>query len=352
MKILIVLIAGIGDLILASKSIRAIRNGHPDSEIHLITSAEAAPVARQYNYLDRVFEFPIRKIRENKFVVFHMFKIILQLRKVQYNTIINLYQIASFSGAFQMGILFSMLRAPVKIGHDNKGFGCFINKKINANNYKNRHFTDAFMNVALHSGGKPDKKSIDVFYPSSSEKKWHHLFEKKLLKNHTPIIAINPGSDQPNKRLHPDRLVAIAESLFEQYNAHIIILGGPNEKNISQHIQKTMKNKAINLAGKLTINDLTYIISKLDLLITNDSAPMHIAAAQNIRQVAIFGPGYPKLFGPYTSTENYTLIYKQLDCRPCMNKKCDHISCLNNITVKEVVEAACELLKNSNQHMV
>lgn len=344
MPVLIVLIAGIGDLILASKSFRAIRNGFPDSKIHLITSADAAPLARQYKYIDQIWKFPIREIRKKKLVLFDMLKIALQLRKIKYSTIINLHPVASIKGAFRMSILFALLRAPVKVGHDYKGFGFFINKKVPANIFQNRHYVDAYMSIALFAGGKPDSKGIEVFYDVTSEEKWRHLFKEKLLNQHMSIVAVNPGSDQPKKRLHPDRLAAFADRLVEQCNARIILLGGPGEMGISQYVQDAMNNDAINLAGKLTLNDLVYIISQLDLLITNDSAPMHIAAALNTKQVAIFGPGYPELFRPYTSSDNYILIYKHLDCRPCNNKECGHITCIESITSEEVFEAANTLL--------
>lgn len=344
MPVLIVLIAGIGDLILASKSFRAIRNGFPDSEIHLLTSADAAPLARQYKYIDQIWEFPIRELRSRKSVLFNMLKIVLQLRRIKYAMIINLHPVATAKGAFQMGLLFSLLRAPVKIAHDYKGFGLFVNKKVPADNFRNRHYAESFLDVALLAGGKPDSKGIEVCYNLTSKEKWGYLFNEKSINQHSPTVAINPGSDQPKKRLHPDRLADIADRLVEQCNARIILLGGPGEMSISQHIQDTMNHDAINLAGKLTLNDLVYIISQLDLLITNDSAPMHIAAALNIKQVAIFGPGYPELFRPYTSSDNYILIYKHLDCRPCNNKECGHISCIESITSEEVFEAANTLL--------
>jgi 2-polyprenyl-3-methyl-5-hydroxy-6-metoxy-1,4-benzoquinol methylase len=175
------------------------------------------------------------------------------------------------------------------------------------------------------------------------------LLKNELPNQSTPVIAINPGSDQPNKRMHPDSLAILADHLIKQYRAKIIILGGPGEIAIGNYIQVAMTHKAINLAGKLSLNDLCFIISKLDLLITNDSAPMHIAAALTIKQVAIFGPGYPTLFKPYTSAENYRLIFKELDCRPCNTKNCDHLSCISTITVSEVLAAANSFLDNSFQ---
>ncbi len=347
MKILIVLIAGIGDLVLASKSIRAIRNGFPNSRIDLVTSNDSMSLSSQYAYIDHVWGFPIREMRKNKLIIFSMLKIIIKLRKIKYNTIINLHPVASIRGAFLMSLLFSMLRAYVKVGHDFKGFSFFLNKKIPTNIFKNKHYVNIYINIAQFIGGKPDDRGIDVFYDKFSEEKWQHLFSKRSHIENIPILAINPGGDRPNRRWHPDRFASVADYFIDRCNAYIIILGGPSEKYISQNIQNAMHNTVMNLAGKLSLNDLVYIIKQVDLLITNDSAPMHIAAALNTKQVAIFGPQTPKLLHPYTSKENYKVIHKYLECSPCKKSICDHISCLETITSEEVINAAKTLLANS-----
>jgi len=97
--ILIVLIAGIGDLILASKGIRSIRRGYPGAEIHLLTSTDAAPVARNYPYIDRVWSFPIRELRSDKGHALAVLGLIRRLRRIRYRMAVNLYSVASATGS-------------------------------------------------------------------------------------------------------------------------------------------------------------------------------------------------------------------------------------------------------------
>ena len=106
-----------------------------------------------------------------------------------------------------------------------------------------------------------------------------------------------------------------------------------------------MRNKAIDLSGQLTLNDLVYIIDQMDLLVTNDSAPMHIAAAVKTPVVAIFGPEDLRLFGPYTTPDLYRIVFKDVDCRPCKKKDCKRPLCLDQITPEEVFEKCVEILK-------
>ena len=163
-SILIVLVAGIGDLILASKSIRAIKNGYPDADIHLLTNSEAVPVAQNYRYVDYVWSFPIREMRKDKLHFLDIMKLALDLRKRKFDSAINLYIVGSWLGAIKMGFLFFLLGAKERMGHDSKGFGLFIDKKVPADAFQNRHFADAMLDIALLAGGVPDTKSIEIFW--------------------------------------------------------------------------------------------------------------------------------------------------------------------------------------------
>lgn len=345
-SILIILIAGIGDFVLASKSIRAIRNGFPNADVHLLTSTEAATIAQNSSFIDRVWIFPIREMRKNKLSIFNMLKIALNLRRVDYDVVLNLYMIGSWFGAFKMGLLLFLVGGRVKAGHNHKGFGLFLNRKAPEETFQNHHFADAMMDIALLAGGKSDNLGLDISYDESCEEKWRYLFPGKTSKRQDLIIGINPGGDRQNRRWKPDHFAFVASYLKEHYKANIILLGGPGEESIAHYIQTKMTNDLINLAGKLTVNDLTYIISRLDLLVTNDSGPMHIAAAAKTPLVAIFGPENPVLMRPYTKTDLYRIAYKDdIDCRPCVKKNCSQPICLDLITTDEVIEKCSELIR-------
>lgn len=346
-SILIVLVAGIGDLILASKSIRAIRKGFPEEDIHLLTSTEAACIASKYDYLDRIWTFPIRELRKSKSYVFKILRIVLDLRKIDFNMAINLYRVGSFLGALKMGIVFLLVKPQVRIGHSDKGFGLFLNKHVPKGAFKDCHVADAMMEIALLAGGISDEKGIEAYWEKKSEEKWHHLFSTRISEERQIKIGINPGGDRKNRRWDSENYAIVAERLMKRFRAKIFLLGGPGEANIVQHIEQRLEGNIINLAGKLSLNDLVYVIAQLDLLITNDSGPMHIGAATGTPLVALFGPEDPKIFHPYTSPDKYIVIYKQLDCQPCNKKKCRNHACLNTISVNDVLEAAHDLLSMS-----
>ena len=348
--ILIVLVAGIGDLVLASKSIRAIRNGYPDAEIHLLTNSEAVPIAQNYRYVDYVWPFPIREMRKNKICLIDVWKLLLKLRRRGFAIVANLFEVTTLRGAIKMGILFFLLNVRVRMGHNNKGFGFVLTDKVPSETFREKHRVDAMMNIALLAGGVPDEKDIEVFWDKRSEKKWEHIFFRKEGALQEIIVGVNPGGDRPNRRWSSKNFATIADRIIDEFSAKIIILGGPGEENISNNIQQRMKNDVVNLSGKLDLSDLVYIINRLDILITNDSGPMHIGAATGTPLVAIFGPGNPTTMRPYSPKKLYRMIYKGLDCQPCNDKKCTEPVCLNIITPEEVYEKCVELL-NANKSM-
>jgi len=349
-SILIVLVAGIGDLVLASKSIRAIKNGYPDADIHLLTNSEAVPIAQNYKYVDHVWSFPIRETRKSKICLFDVWKLLLKLRKTGFAMVANLFEVASLRGAIRMGILFFLLGTKERTGHDSKGFGLFIDKKVPVDAFRKRHRVDAMMDIALLAGGAPDEKDIEVFWNKECEKKWEHLFFKKTGASQEIVIGVNPGGDRLNRRWSSSNFATIADKIIDEFSTKIIILGGPGEENIGNEIQQKMRNDAVNLSGKLDLNDLVYIINKVNVLVTNDSGPMHIGAATGTPLMAIFGPGDPTLVRPYTSQKLYRLIYKSLDCQPCNDEKCTQYACLDMVTPEEVYEKCVELL-NTNKPM-
>jgi lipopolysaccharide heptosyltransferase II len=342
--IALVLIAGIGDLIMASKAIRAVRNGHPQAEIHLVTSTEAAPLAGNYPYVDRVWAFPIRDMRKGEIPVLGIWRLVRNLRKVPFYRVVNLYRIASRSGALKTGLLFLLMRAQEKIGHGNRGFGLFLDRKAPPEIYLNRHFVDAMTDIAELAGGIPDGGGIEVFWEKGSEEKWREVFRRpdgsRVLR-----VGINPGADRPKKRWSPRKYAVVANRLSEQVDAEIFLLGGPGEEGLAEEIRKNLKEDFINLAGRMTINDLVYVISRLDLLVTNDSGPMHIAAALGVPTVAIFGPEDPVYTRPYTSPDLYRVVHVPVDCRPCVRKRCERPLCLDLIQPDQVLDKCLELLK-------
>ncbi|RZV14702.1 glycosyltransferase family 9 protein [Aliarcobacter butzleri] len=164
-----------------------------------------------------------------------------------------------------------------------------------------------------------------------------------------PTLGINPGATYGSaKRWYPEEFAKIAIEMSKKYD--IVIFGGPAETNIAKDIETELVSKGItnyqNLAGKTTIPELIEKIAGLDLFVTNDSGPMHIAAAYKVKTIAIFGPT------KFTETNQWNnpngeIVTKNLDCAPCMKRVCPlkHHNCMKNITAADVLNVIVKLEK-------
>jgi len=372
-SILVILIAGIGDLVLASQALRALKNGYPDFSLHLLTSKEAADLAVNYPYINKVWSFPVRQLRQKKTAYFDIPSLLSKMRSLHFDRAINLYHVDSWAGAMKMGAIFLFIHAAEKIGHDRHCLGNFLDKKVPDGFFAKRHIAAAMTEMAVIAGGIADERGIEVFWEKESERRCQHFFnfsgesflpfaldeslnpafglitaiypaEATVRQGRPLFVGINPGGDRANRRWSIERYAAVGNKIGATLNARILIFGGPGEEQIAGSIQNKMTSEVVNLAGKLSINDLAYVISRLDLLITNDSGPMHIAAATHTPVVAIFGPEDPVLMRPYTSEDLYRVIYNPLPCRPCSKDSCENTLCLSSIMSDDVFNACIDLL--------
>ena len=165
-----------------------------------------------------------------------------------------------------------------------------------------------------------------------------------------PLLGINPGASYGSaKRWYPQEFAKVASELSSQYD--VIIFGGPGEKDIAMDIEKSLIEKGVdnyqNLAGETTIPDLINHISKLDLFITGDSGPMHVAAAFQVPTVAIFGPTKDDETSQWMN-EKSIIVKKNLDCQPCMKRTCPlgHHDCMNLIKAVDVLQSIKNLSSN------
>jgi len=165
-------------------------------------------------------------------------------------------------------------------------------------------------------------------------------------QNSKPILGLNPGATYGSaKRWYPTEFAQVAIELSKNYN--IKIFGGPGETDIAGDIENTLKNANVlnyeNLAGKTSVEELIINISKLDLFITNDSGPMHVAAAFQVPTVSIFGPTRHIETNQWKN-EHEMLVRKDLDCAPCMKRVCplkeekENHACMKQITSADVLQ--------------
>ena len=218
-----------------------------------------------------------------------------------------------------------------------KLFKLFVSSKVknqySKDKYKRGHQVEKynnFINDSLGIDSKPGRLIV------------HSKGQKKINKNR--ILGINPGAAFGNaKQWYPENFAKVALELSTEFD--IIILGGPQDYDIAQNIESYLIEMGVvnylNLATKLSVNQLISQIENLDLLVTCDSGPMHLAAALNIPTVAIFGPTKVKETSQWMN-EKSIVVKKNFECQPCMKKTCPlkHHNCMKLIDESDILDAA------------
>jgi len=243
-----------------------------------------------------------------------------------------LYQIAKDLGRFDV---FFSFRSSIR--------SKFLKFLISAKN-KHQFYKNKYLNrhqVEKYSDFINDSLSINL-----AAKKLQ-IYGYSTSKDKRKILGINPGASYGSaKRWYPEEFAKVASELSDRYD--IVIFGGPNEKDIALDIEKALIENSItnyqNLAGKTTISELINRISSLNLFVTGDSGPMHVAAAFQVPTVAIFGPTKDKETSQWMNAKS-AIVKKELDCQPCMQRTCPlkHHNCMKLIEADDVLDSIKKL---------
>jgi heptosyltransferase-2 len=203
--------------------------------------------------------------------------------------------------------------------------------QFDKNKYQNRHQVEKyndFVNDSLNTNFPAGKLTLSTINHQPSTNK---------------TVGLNPGASYGSaKRWYPQEFAKVASELSAEYD--IVIFGGPSEIDIAGDIEQALIDSSVknykNLAGNTTITELINKIASLDLFITGDSGPMHIAAAFQIPTVAIFGPTKDKETSQWMNKKSI-IVKKNLDCQPCMKRICplQHHNCMNLIKAADVLDA-------------
>lgn len=308
MKLLIELPSWLGDTVMTTPAIENIIHHYPTAEISLIGSFNSIQVLKYHPKINKTYV-----IEKNIVSIFHARKFFEEF---------DLF--FSFRGSLRAQ--FTRLLVPAK-----RKF------QFNYKKYINRHQVEkynSFINDSLDIKTIPNKLIIHKIGKNSRNQK-----SSKNRKN--KLLGINPGASYGSaKRWYPKKFSDVAVELADKYD--ILIFGASDEKNFAKDIAKYLDKKAItnyqNLAGKTSLNELISIISELDLFLTGDSGPMHIAAAFDIPTLSIFGPTNYKETSQWMNNRS-AIIKKNIDCQPCLKRKCplNHHKCMKLINSSDVL---------------
>lgn len=318
MTLLVILPNWLGDAVMATPAIEALCSLYPDAELTLVGSYVSIEALKYHPQCKRHYVDETKK-GGNRFL--------------------NTYRFAKELGVHDMAITFrnqlhsSLLLfwsgSAITAGRRSWHSALLLKHAIKPSHPS--HLVEQYRDIAQSLSLKPlVVEHLELHIPS------HHYSR--------PTLGINPGATYGSaKRWYPEKFADVARVYSDRFD--IILFGGPNEVGMANDIESRLNGINItNLAGKTSIAELCSFIGGLDIFITNDSGPMHVAAAYQVPTVAIFGPTRHLETSQWMNAKS-VIVRHDMKCAPCMKRECPlgHHECMKSITAEEVIEAIVNL---------
>ena len=252
------------------------------------------------------------------------------LRDLRFDLVIDL------QGLFRSGWMTWQTKAPIRVGFDNaREFSwAFYTHRVPVDT-REQHATDRYLKV-LAALGVP---TSPIEYPfAKDDRDFAHV--ERLLPGGKKYVVLLPGTNWPTKRWPVEKFARLVEPLKQRFGLDVVVAGGADVEQLAHQIPH-----ATTLAGKTNLRQLVALLDRANLVIANDSGPMHIAAALGRPLVALYGPTNPVRTGPYGRMES--VLRLDIPCSPCYSRRCSHQSCLQWLDVEPVLELAREQMSGA-----
>jgi len=341
-RILIIRPDHLGDVLLSTPAIRAIKAKHPDISIHVLCGEWSAGVLANYDEIDLVLTLPFPGFQRNPPIdapnpYMQALKSAWMLRKIGYTSAVIMRpdhwwgaMLAYFAGIKE------------RIGYDVKNVSPFLSKIIP---YQHQHVVEQNLRLVELWTGELESDDINYAYPVAEKDGFYinSYLSDWQIPVRKPIICIHPGSGASVKLWEVEKWAKVADILTTQFSASIVFTGSPSEAPLINLIMQQMTETAYNIAGSTNIGQLAALYQRALAVLGPDSGPMHLAAAVDTPTITLFGPADPIEFAPWGQRRKHAILTSHIDCRPCRildwhDDKMKYHPCVRDITVLQVLD--------------
>ncbi len=335
-KILLIQLRRIGDVLMCTPALRALRNHFTESYISFITEKESADLLASNPYLNEVLTLNRERYR-NPFYSLARF---WQVRKESFDLVIDFLgnprsaNISFFSGARR------------RIGFDLPGRRILYNLIIN-NDGTPKYAALRKMEALKPLGIEGSDPKLDFFVPKEADLFAEKFLRENQLDENKLIVSISPTSRRHFNRWSLEKYAQLSDWLISQFKAMVVLVWGPGEKKVVQEVSDLMKGKPIIGEETKDLYHLGAILGKCDLHIGNDNGTKHIAVAMGKPTITVYGPHDPVSW-TYPDFSRHRFLKADITCPGCEKTKhqCTDLSCLEKITVEDVQKVFLQLLKS------
>jgi len=331
----------VGDAVMSLPAIEALHARFPDCQIVLVSKPWVSELYWNHPAISRQIVYdPAGEHRGAR----GFSRLVRRLRAERFDAAVL------FQNAFQAAWMVWCAGIPLRIGYARDGRSALLSEAVEVPlRAAYGHEAYYYLQLLFRSGliDKPSTVREVRLHLAEPEQRWALGQLRSLgLGGRRFLLGICPGAAfGPAKRWLPDRFAGLADRLIEALDADVLIFGSREEMPLAEAVAQGMKRPPAVVAGKTTLREFMALLARCHLVITNDSGPMHLAAALGLPLVAIFGSTDEHGTGPISPRAR--VIKHRVECSPCGLRQCPiDFRCMTGISVDDVYQAALESVKN------
>ncbi|MGF1713496.1 lipopolysaccharide heptosyltransferase II [Photobacterium chitinilyticum] len=340
MKILIIGPSWVGDMVMSQSLYISLKQQHPDATIDVMAPAWCRPILERMPEVDNAIEMPIG---HGEFNLKGRYKIGKALREEQYTHAFVLPNSA------KSALIPLFARIPSRTGWKGESrYGLLNDIRTNKKSFGlmvERYCALAYEKHAMH-----DSSSLSAIpHPKLTVKSESQLHSIKTLglNQQRPIIGMCPGAEFGPAKRWPDKYFAQVATEAIQKGYQVWLFGSNKDQAVTEDIQQQitpeLRQHCFNLAGQTQLVEAVDLLASCEIVISNDSGLMHIAAAVGTKIIAVYGSTSPDYTPPLS--QQVEIVHTDISCRPCFKRECPygHLKCLNDLPPSRVIEAVEKL---------
>lgn len=349
-KLLIVQPSWVGDAVMATPTLRAIRQLYPQAHIAYLMRRYVKPLYGGMPWADQIITYRTGKTRSKTGK--GLFDLAARLRAARFDLAVLL------PNSFKAALLCKIANIERIVGYERDGRGFLLTDKLlhvkDRGKFIPVPIVKTYMGLAHYLGSQDRDLRLRLFVTPSEQREGGELLTRCGLspdisrpgaQGEPPLILLNPGAQYgAAKCWRPEYFAELADRFIHELDATVLLSGAPKERPILESIKRCMRHAALDLSNKgVTLGSLKEIVRRCDLMVTNDTGPRHIAAALDVPVVTVFGPTHPEWTEIFFDKERKVAV--KVFCGPCQKKVCplDH-RCMTRVTPGMVFEASMSLL--------
>jgi lipopolysaccharide heptosyltransferase II len=335
-SILFIRLYFIGDMLLSTPVINALKTAFPASRLSVLLKKRAHGVLVGNPLVDEIIEYD-GAARYHSPVWLGL--LAARLRRTRYDLAVDL------TGDLRSSWLLYAAEPGFRVGFNHAGCGFLLDRAVP---YRaTGHVVDHLLGAVASIGAAPADPMPRMLVSEGERAAARALLERHGLRDGAPFLAACPGAGSPLRRWPPERFGALAAEARDRHGLPTVVTGAPHESALAEAVVAASRGAAVSVAGATDLRILAALLGLARAFVGNDSGTMHVAASQGTPVVALFGPTAPERFGPRGAPSR--VLWPCSPCSPCGGRRCGRPEgpCMNAIGVGEAGAALDALLSET-----